>query len=98
MVFSKVYKKQILALATKYNKTPAQMILCHTLLRGLSVIPKTNSPTRIAENWDVIFKMEEEDFMTIDDLMGKRGELGVRNLEMKDYLGFDVFSEEEDLP
>jgi len=88
----------ILKLAEKYNKTPAQMILCHTLARGISVIPKTNNPRRIAENWDVLFEMEEGDFTTVDNLMGERGELGVRNLEMKEYLGFDVFSEEKDEP
>ncbi|KAH8807650.1 NADP-dependent oxidoreductase domain-containing protein [Xylogone sp. PMI_703] len=88
----------IRTLAEKYNKTPAQIILYHTLSRGISVIPKTNNPSRIAENWDVLFELEEEDFMMIDNLMGEQGERGVRNLEMKDYLGFDVFSEERDEP
>lgn len=85
---------KILQLAQKYNKTAAQMTLCHTICRGISVIPKTNSPRRIIENFEVIFEMDEGDFTLIVHIMGKRGEQGIRNLETRDYLGFDNFNEE----
>ncbi|KAN0066723.1 NADP-dependent oxidoreductase domain containing protein [Elaphomyces granulatus] len=82
----------ILELAKQYKKTAAQLILCHSICRGISVIdPKSNNPKRvIIENFDVLFELSEADFKTIDDLMGERG---VRNLEPKDYLGFDNFNE-----
>jgi diketogulonate reductase-like aldo/keto reductase len=89
---------QILQIAKKYSKTVAQVILCHTICRGISIVPKTNNPKRIVENLDVIFDLDPEDFKTIDNLMGPRGEHGVRNFETKDYLGFDSFNEEADEP
>lgn len=88
----------IATVAKKYSKTPAQVILCQLLLRGLSVIPKSNSTSRIEENFDCIFEMAEEDFVLIDNLMGEQGERGVRNLESLDYLGFDNYNEEVEEP
>ncbi|KLJ10068.1 hypothetical protein EMPG_14520 [Blastomyces silverae] len=89
---------KILQLAKKYNKTAAQMILCHTICRGISVIPKTNNPKRIVENFEVIFEMDDSDFTLIDNLMGERGEQGIRNFETRHYLGFDNFNEEVEEP
>ncbi|KAL9120852.1 MAG: hypothetical protein Q9187_002590 [Circinaria calcarea] len=85
-------------LAQKYCKTPAQIILCHSLCRGISVIPKTNNPKRIVENFDILFDLEEDDFRKVDELMGVNGENGVRNLEMTAYLGFDNFNEVTEEP
>ena len=50
------------------------------------------------ENADVFFEMADEDFTTIDQLVGKDGERGVRNLDMRNYLGFDISNEEVDEP
>ena len=61
--------------------------------RGVSVIPKSNNLKRIGENFDCLFDLDPEDFTIIDNLMGERGERGVRNLETRDYLGFDNFNE-----
>jgi diketogulonate reductase-like aldo/keto reductase len=66
--------------------------------RGVSVIPKSNSPERIAANFDCIFELEEIDFATIDNVLGSPSEPGVRNLETRDYLGFDSFNEEVEEP
>ena len=85
-------------LAKKYNKTPAQIVLCATICRGISVVPKSNSPERIVENFGILFDFEDEDFKRLDDLVGVRGENGVRNLEMTAYLGFDKFNEEVEEP
>ncbi|KAK4208114.1 1,5-anhydro-D-fructose reductase [Rhypophila decipiens] len=82
----------------KYGRTPAQVFLCHLLLRGISVIPKSNSPERILENFDCIFDMAEENFDEIDNLVGENGERGVRNFDSLEYLGFDNYNEEVEEP
>ncbi|MCC3297756.1 aldo/keto reductase [Arthrobacter sp. zg-Y453] len=43
----------ITALAAKYSKTPAQIILRWDIQQGLCAIPKSVSPKRIAENIDI---------------------------------------------
>ena len=85
-------------MAQKYMKTPAQVILCFMLNRGVSVIPKSNNLQRIEQNYECMFDLDPEDFAIIDGLMGSDGERGVRNLETKDYLGFDNFNEEVEEP
>ena len=62
------------------------------------MVPKSNNQKRIVENFDVLFEIEDEDFCKVDNLMGVRGERGVRNLEMTAYLGFDNFNEEVEEP
>ncbi|KAL8994134.1 MAG: hypothetical protein Q9169_005810 [Polycauliona sp. 2 TL-2023] len=89
---------QIGEIAQKYSRTPAQVILGFMISRGVSVIPKSNNPQRIAENFDCLFELDIEDYQTIDQLMGSNGERGVRNLETRDYLGFDNFNEEVEEP
>jgi hypothetical protein len=42
------------------------------------------------------FDLEEEDFKTIDNLMGENDERGVRNLDSLKYLGFDNYEENEE--
>lgn len=85
-------------MAKKYGKTPAQIVLCHTICRGISVVPKTNNSARISENFEILFDLDDGDFHKLDNLMGPRGENGVRNLEMTEYLGFDNFNEEVEEP
>lgn len=62
------------------------------------MIPKSNNPERIAQNFDCIFEMNDEDFRLIDNLVGENGERGVRNLESLDYLGFDNYNEDVEEP
>lgn len=62
------------------------------------MIPKSNNLQRIEENYDCLFDMDPADFSIIDKLMGVDGERGVRNLETRDYLGFDNFNEEFEEP
>lgn len=64
----------------------------------MSVIPKSNDPRRIAENWDCIFDLDEADYAVMDGLVGEDGERGVRNLESATYLGFDNYNEETEEP
>lgn len=40
-------------MADKCDKTPAQVLLRHALQNGVAVVPKSMTPTRIKENFDV---------------------------------------------
>ncbi|CAD5232123.1 unnamed protein product [Bursaphelenchus xylophilus] len=51
-----------LELANKYNKTPAQILLRHLVQRGISVIPKSVTESRIKENIDIFdFEIQQKD-------------------------------------
>lgn len=56
-------------LATKYNKTSAQIILRWQLQAGCIIIPGSSNPNHIAENYDVFdFELSSEDMKMITDL------------------------------
>ena len=56
-------------LATKYARTPAQIGLRWAIQKGISVIPKSVNPDRIASNGNVFdFTIEDEDMAIIDTL------------------------------
>ena len=65
----------ILAIASAYGKTAAQVMLRWHLQRGRSVIPKSIRPERIAENFDVFdFDLSAGELDTLDGLdTGTRG-------------------------
>lgn len=65
----------IVKLAKKYGKTPAQLILRWHIEHGISVIPKSVRPERIAENIDIFdFTLSAEDIAAVDALdTGMRG-------------------------
>jgi len=59
----------ITALAEKYSKTPAQIVIRWHLQLGNVVIPKSVTPSRIAENFDVFdFELAEDDVTSISAL------------------------------
>jgi diketogulonate reductase-like aldo/keto reductase len=62
-------------LASKYGKTPAQVVVRWHIEHGFSAIPKSVKPHRIAENFDVFdFALEAEEVAAIDALdKGVRG-------------------------
>jgi diketogulonate reductase-like aldo/keto reductase len=62
-------------LATKYGKTPAQVVLRWHIEHGFCAIPKSVKPHRIAENFDVFdFTKDAEEVTAIDGLdTGVRG-------------------------
>ncbi|PHM71161.1 2,5-didehydrogluconate reductase DkgA [Xenorhabdus kozodoii] len=61
-------------LALKYGKTPAQIVIRWHLECGMIAIPKSVTPSRIKENFDVFdFRLEKEDLTAIAELdIGKR--------------------------
>lgn len=59
----------IAALAEKFGKTPAQVVLRWHMEHGFSAIPKSFRPERIAENFDIFdFTLTGEDIAAIDAL------------------------------
>lgn len=59
----------VTALAEKTGKTPAQVILRWHLQKGYIVFPKSITPTRIEENFQVFdFELADDDIAAIDDL------------------------------
>jgi len=64
-------ERSLVALAEKYDKTPAQIILRWHLQIGNVVIPKSVTPERIRSNIDVFdFELADDDIATIDSLAG----------------------------
>ncbi|XP_023336743.1 alcohol dehydrogenase [NADP(+)] [Eurytemora carolleeae] len=55
---------KISKMAEKYKKSPAQIVLGWQVQRGVIVIPKSVTPTRIVENADIFdFKLTEEEMV-----------------------------------
>lgn len=65
----------ITAIAAKYGKTPAQIVLRWQIERGHSAIPKSSHAERIAQNIDIFdFHLTPEEAASIDALdCGERG-------------------------
>jgi 2,5-diketo-D-gluconate reductase A len=65
------------AIGRKHGKTAAQAIIRWHLQMGLIVIPKSVTPSRIAENFDIWgFELDEADLATIAALDDPRGRMG----------------------
>lgn len=63
-------------MAQKLNKTPAQVCISFAAQRGVSVIPKSVTPSRIIENFKD-FILDEQDFKAV-------ASLGARNIRYND--------------
>ncbi len=78
---------EVVALAEKYGKTPAQILLNFTNSRNIACIPKSTKPERLKENIDVFdFELEEEDRKKLFALNEKH-----RFVNPIDWWGIDYF-------
>jgi 2,5-diketo-D-gluconate reductase A len=77
----------ITGIAGRYGKTPAQIVLRWHIDSGRSAIPKSVTPSRIAENLDVFdFGLTADDIAAIDRL-----DTGVRGGPNQDEIDFRTF-------
>lgn len=78
----------IAAIAERYGKTPAQVVLRWHIDSGRSAIPKSVTPSRIAENLAVFdFVLSADDMAAIDAL-----DTGVRGGPNQDELDSHTFN------
>ena len=67
----------IAGIAAKHGKTPAQVTLRWHIQNGLVAIPKSVTPSRIVENFDVFsFELTQDDMAKIATLDNDRGRIG----------------------
>lgn len=60
---------QLVDVAKKYSKSPAQIILRWAVQQGISTIPKSENPDRIRENFDIFhFELAEMDLAILNNL------------------------------
>ncbi|XP_014287922.1 aldo-keto reductase family 1 member B1 [Halyomorpha halys] len=75
-------------LAKKYDKTPAQVLIRYQIQRGIPVIPKSVTKSRIESNFKVFdFKISDEDMAKLNSLD--------RNCRM---VNFDMCDQHKDYP
>ncbi|KAI8074716.1 NADP-dependent oxidoreductase domain-containing protein [Gongronella butleri] len=82
---------KVLAIAEKYNKSPAQILLSWGLQRGVSVIPKSVTPARITQNLDVLPALEQADFDALNKILD--GAETKRFADPANFWGVDVFGQ-----
>jgi 2,5-diketo-D-gluconate reductase A len=64
-------------LSDKYKRSPAQIILRWHIELGLIAIPKSTTPSRIKENFEIFdFKLDDNDMAMIERLDDKNGKIG----------------------
>jgi alcohol dehydrogenase (NADP+) len=83
-----VNDKTLVEIGKKYSKTSNQVALAWGISHGRSVIPKSKSPERITQNFDIAFTLDQADIKEIDKLDKK-----LRfNDSSKDF-GYELFTD-----
>ncbi|CEJ61751.1 hypothetical protein PMG11_10271 [Penicillium brasilianum] len=83
-----VNEKTLVEIGKKYGKTSNQVALAWGISHGRSVIPKSKSPERIKQNFDISFTLDKADTAEIDKLDKK-----LRfNDSSKDF-GYELFTD-----
>lgn len=83
-----VNDETLVKIGKKYGKTSNQVALAWGISHGRSVIPKSKSPERITQNFDIAFELEQADVEAIDRLDRK-----IRfNDSSKDF-GYELFTD-----
>ena len=75
--------------------SPAQVLLSWGLMRGTSVIPKSNNPVRIASNFSPV-ELSQNEFDEIECLRTDENSSRMNN-PIK-HIRFDIYNELEDEP
>ncbi|KAJ5740069.1 hypothetical protein N7533_012853 [Penicillium manginii] len=83
-----VNDKSLVEIGKKYGKTSNQVALAWGIYHGRSVIPKSKSPERISQNFDIAFKLEDEDVSKIDKLDKK-----LRFNDSSQDFGYELFTD-----
>lgn len=64
-------EEHVVAAAKRHNKSPAQVLLRWATQRGITVIPKSSNPGRLAENLDSTdFDLSEEEIKVCHRIVG----------------------------
>ncbi|XP_050548511.1 aldo-keto reductase family 1 member B10-like, partial [Daktulosphaira vitifoliae] len=84
---------KIIAIANKYKKSPAQILIRYQVQRGVIVIPKSVTKSRIESNFDIWDFMLEQTDMDLIDTFNCNGRVChlIWNKHMKDYPFNDEF-------
>ena len=75
--------------------SPAKILLSWGLMRGTSVIPKSNNSARIESNFAPL-KLDESDLEEINNL--RSADNGSRMNNPVRHIGFDIYNELQDEP
>src|ERR1700761_432361 len=68
----KAHDKTLNAIAKKYNRSTAQILIRWSLERGWVSLPKSDTPSRIKANADIYdFELGTEDMKTLNDFESK---------------------------
>lgn len=79
------------AIAKKHNVDPGQVLLSWNVQRGVVVLPKSSTPSRIESNHRLV-KLDDDDFKQIAEL----GKAHNRTCTPLKFYGFDYFKEQNE--
>ena len=80
---------KIVAIAKKYHKSTAQVLLRYQVQRGIPVVPKSTSKERIIQNLNVFdFKLAADDIQAIESLNRDKRFLEFAELKSHMYYPF----------